>query len=77
MENGLDGDQWTLGATKNVTMEQLWDWAKLECYLRSRRSVHRTGEVQLIREGVMVQFGKDHVEEILEHLPGPCEIYPQ
>ena len=27
---GLAGDQWTLGLEKSVTMEQLWDWSKVD-----------------------------------------------
>ena len=26
---GVDGDQWTLGLAKDVTMEQLWTWVKI------------------------------------------------
>ena len=29
MVKGIDGYQWTLGATKNITMDQVWTWVKL------------------------------------------------
>ena len=29
-DNDLAEDQWNLGATKDVTMEQFWDWAKVD-----------------------------------------------
>ena len=30
LSKGIDGDQWTLGATKDVTMEKFWTWAKVD-----------------------------------------------
>ena len=30
LEKGIDVDQWNMGAAKNVTMEQVWDWAKVD-----------------------------------------------
>ena len=27
---GLDGNAWKLGTAKSVTMEQLWDWVKVD-----------------------------------------------
>ena len=29
-EMGLSGDQWNMGAKKDVTMEQLWAWDKVD-----------------------------------------------
>ena len=35
LSKGIAGYQWTLGATKDVTMKQFWDWDKVEAINRS------------------------------------------
>ena len=30
LAKGLVGDQWTLGAAKDVNMEQFWSWVKVD-----------------------------------------------
>ena len=69
---GVAGDQWNLGVTNNVTMEQFLSRAKVG-------AIDILGDLFTIPERckVVVRVGKDHVEETSEHLPGPCVIHPQ
>ena len=48
LAKGIAGDQWTLGETKYVTMEQLWIWAKKD-------GIYGSGDMYLGRD-ICIEF---------------------
>ena len=68
-EKGIYGYQWTLSATKDVTMDKFWTWAKLYGVNASGGGVIGLLQVNQLLEMYLVQVGEDHVEETSERLP--------
>ena len=71
-EKGLYGDQWNLGATKDVTMGQLWDWDKVD-------SIDGSGDLYLgpdrcnnFKKEICLELGKStwrkHHSTLQEHV---------